>query len=386
MPKPIIAFVLASAVLVPALAVAQPAPARLTGADIEANAPTSYTVQRGDTLWGIASRFLKDPWKWPDLWQANREAIGNPHLIYPGDVIRLDQTTGTPALQLVRAEPRPEDNVVRLSPRTRVEPLAVAVPTIPGKAIGPFLSQPLIVEADGLDNLPRIVGTEEDRVIVGAGTSAYVAGLPRDGATAWQIFRPGNALRDPDTGAVLGYEAVHVGDARVRQFGAPSTVDVIRAKVEINVDDRLRPAPDATLPTFLPRAPGRPVRGSIVSVQGGVADFAQYAIVAINRGARDGIEPGHVLASVRKGHALGRARSGRPTLAADLLGIRDEDIVAIPPIPETIFPWAAKAEDRQTPDERNGIVMVFKTFDRISYAMVMKSTRPITVGDIVTTP
>lgn len=386
MPKPIIAFVLASALLVPGLALAQPQPSGVSASDVKPDAPSSYAVKPGDTLWGLASRFLKDPWKWPDLWQANRETINNPHLIYPGDLLRLDLSSGAPLLQVERREARPEDNIVRLSPRTRVEPLAIAVPTIPGKVIGPFLSQPLVVESDGLEQLPRIVGTQEDRVIVGAGNTAYVAGLPPEGATAWQIFRPGKALQDPETGTILGYEAEHVGDARVRQFGTPSTVDIVRAKVEINVDDRLRPAPDATLPSFMPRSPGKPVRGSIISVQGGVADFAQYAIVTINRGARDGMEPGHVLASLRKGQALGRARPGRPSLVAELLGIRDEDIVPLPSFPGALIPPAPAADDRQTPDERNGIVMVFKTFERLSYAMVMKSSRPIAVGDLVTTP
>lgn len=386
MPKPIIAFVLVSALLVPGLTAAQPQPPGVTASDVRPDAPVSYSVRQGDTLWGLASRFLKDPWKWPDLWQANRDTIGNPHLIYPGDVLRLDLSGAAPKLQVDRAEPRPEDNVVRLSPRTRVEPLAVAVPTIPGKVIGPFLSQPLVAEADGLEALPRIVGTVEDRVIIGAGNSAYVTGLPPDGATNWQVFRPGKALKDPETGAVLGYEAEHVGEARVRQFGNPSTVDILRAKVEINVDDRLRPAPEATLPSFIPRSPGKPIQGSIMSVQGGVSDFGQHAIVAINRGARDGIEPGHVLASIRKGHALGRARAGRPSIAAELLGIRDEDIVALPPFPDAVFAPATTAAEARFPDERNGIVMVFKTFDRLSYAMVMKSARPIAVGDLVATP
>lgn len=384
MPKLIIAFVLASAILVPTASWAQQEPTPVAHSDLQPDAPETYTVRPGDTLWGIASRFLKSPWRWPDVWQANRERISNPHLIYPGDSIRLDKSGPAPTLKLAE-QAKPEDNIVRLSPRVRREALATAIPTIPGSAIGPFLTQPLVVEEAGLSQLPRIVGTEEDRVIVGAGTAVYVSGIPADGQRNWQIFRPGPALRDPDTGAILGYDAIHVGDATLRQHGSPSTLEIVRAMMEINVDDRLRPAPDLTQPSFSPRAPGKAVRGSIVSVRSGVSDFAQYAVVVLNLGSQDGIEPGHVLASVRRGHAVERYRAGRPSLAAELLGIRDEQIVPLVDWPHGFKPPFTKPAER-LPDERNGIVLVFKTLDKLSYAMVMKSSRPLAVGDLVVTP
>lgn len=384
MPKLIIAFVLASAILVPTASWAQKASAPVALSDLQPDAPETYTVRPGDTLWGIASRFLKSPWRWPDIWQANRERISNPHLIYPGDAIRLDKTGAAPTLQLV-SQPKPEDNIVRLSPRVRTEALATAIPTIPSSAIGPFLTRPLVVEAGGLSRLPRIVGTEEDRVIVGAGTAVYAAGIPPDGPRTWQIFRPGPALRDPETGAVLGYDAIHVGDATVRENGSPATLDIVRAMMEINVDDRLSPAPDLALPSFTPRAPTKALRGSIVSVRGGVSDFAQYSVVVLNLGAKDGIEPGHVLASLRRGHPVERYRAGRPSLTAELLGIRDEQIVPLADWPHGFRPPFAKPESR-LPDERNGIVLVFKALDNLSYAMVMKSSRPLAVGDLVVTP
>jgi len=396
MRKLIIALVVASASLVPGLASSQAtAPAAASMNDLQTDAPAEYTVQKGDTLWAISGKFLKEPWKWPQIWQMNREQIKNPHLIYPGDIIRLDRSGLSPSLSLIAGGAIAEGNVIRLQPRTRIAPLATSVPTIPGTAIGPFLTQPLILEPGALETLPHIVATEEERVIIGAGNTAYVSGLHAGDAINWQIFRPGESLTDPDTGEVLGFEAIHVGDARVKRFGSPSTVEITRAKQEINQNDRLVPAREVSFPSYVPRAPDKPIKGVILSVRGSVADIAQYSIVSINRGSRDGVEVGHVLATMRRGDQL--VKNNRPPLVGELFAFGKTTSIDVKPnpiVPDTKVANAdpaapAPAQPGQAlvlPDERSGLVFVFRTFEKLSYGMILKSVRPISVGDSVQTP
>lgn len=375
---------------------------KVTEADLVADAPSEYAVVKGDTLWGISGRFLKDPWKWPHIWQMNQEQIKNPHLIYPGDVIKLDRE----ALRLSIASGGGEGmggssaaaaaNVVKLEPRVRVEPLQTAIPSIPGSVIGPFLSQPLVVEVGGLDNSPAILATEESRVIIGVGDTAYADRIGTDDGVNWQVFRPGVPLRDPDSGEVLGYEAKYVGDARVQRFGNPTTLYITKARQEINRGDRLTPARESTYPTYVPRAPDKPIVGAIMSVDGGVSEFGQFQIITINRGARDGVEVGHVLAAYRRGAVVGG--SGR---ALDLSAPRwmsGMDIRPVPVVPEPpsapppkapegkVVGVAATSGTVKLPDERTGLIFVFRVFDKMSYALVMRSTRPIYLGDVVRTP
>jgi hypothetical protein len=369
MRKLIIALVVASASLVPGLASSQasaPAPASMS--DLQADAPAEYTVQKGDTLWAISGRFLKEPWKWPQLWQMNREQVKNPHLIYPGDTIRLDRSGATPSLEIVSGASSATANVVRLEPRTHAQPLLGAVPTIPGNAIGPFLTEPLVLNPGELETHPQILATEEERVIIGVGDRAYVNGLNSTQGINWQIFRPGETLSDPVTGEVLGLEAVYIGDARVRRFGAPSTVEVTRAKREINRMDRLMPAREASFPSYVPRAPGKPINGVILSVRGGVNEISQYSIVAINRGSRDGVEVGHVLATMRRGETI--THIDRRSFVDELFGQLETKL----------------AEPVVLPSERSGLLFIFRTFEKLSYGLVLKSTRAIAVGDAVQTP
>lgn len=395
MRKLIIALVVASASLVPGLAFSQATATAATSMnDLQADAPSEYTVQKGDTLWAISGKFLKEPWKWPQIWQMNREQIKNPHLIYPGDIIRLDRSGLSPSLSLIAGGAIAEGNVVRLQPRTRVETLAAAVPTIPGSAIGPFLTQPLVVDPGAMDTLPQIVATEEERVIVGAGNTAYVSGLRSGDPINYQIFRPGESFIDPETGEVLGFEAIHVGDARVKRFGSPSTIEITRARQEINQNDRLMPAREMSFPSYIPRAPDKLIKGVILSVRGSVSDIAQYSIVTINRGSRDGVEVGHVLATMRRGDQL--VRNTRPPLIGDLFGFgkKSMDVKPNPIVPDTIVanadpkaPAPVRASEALVlPDERSGLVFVFRTFEKLSYGMIMKSVRPISVGDVVQTP
>ena len=386
---------------------------RISQADLAEDAPGEYTVVKGDTLWGISGRFLKDPWKWPLIWQMNQEQIKNPHLIYPGDVIKLDRE----ALRLSIAsggaggaggmggpsggtEAMAAANVVKLDPRVRIEPLQAAVPSIPGSVIGPFLSQPLVVELNALDRAPTIVATEESRVIVGAGDVAYADRIGSNDPVNWQVFRQGVPLHDPETNEILGYEAKYVGDARVRRFGNPTTLEVVKTRQEINRGDRLAPAREAAYPTYVPHAPDKPIRGSIMSVDGGVAEFGQFSVITINRGARDGVEVGHVLASYHRGAVLNSAGHDiQWTTPGWMRGwFGGAETKPVPVVPDPPAPPQPPAEPGKVvgvaytsgtltlPDERNGLIFVFRVFDKMSYALVMRSTKPIYVGDVVVTP
>lgn len=347
-------------------------------------APTMYTVVKGDTLWDIAGRFLKEPWRWPEIWNMNREQIKDPHWIYPGDVIALSfDASGQPMLSVAGGADRfagtAVGSTVKLSPQVRAEDKAQAVPSIPSKVIGPFLSLPLVVESGGLQNAPRIVATEDGRVIVGSGNVAYAAGLRASQGVKWQIFRPGDALLDPVTQEVLGYEAIYLGDARVTKFGEVSTLEVLKATQEINRGDRLTPTVESTLPSYSPRAPDKQLQGRVVAIRGGLTDAAQYSVVSINAGRKDGIEIGHVLAILQSGETVSTKASGAETLGAGfglggLLGSSEKGESAEVP------------SEVKLPDERNGLLFVFRVFDKVSFGLVMSSRRPIKVGDVVQTP
>ena len=383
---------------------------KVTQADLAANAPDTYTVVKGDTLWGIAGKFLKDPWKWPQIWQKNRDEIKDPHWIYPGDVIRLNRDGDLASLSLDArggggaggpsggTAADAESNVVKIDPRMRIEALQEAIPSIPGTVIGPFLSQPLVVESTGMESAPKIVATGEGRVVVGAGDSAYADRIGTDDGINWQIYRPGQALRDPETGELLGYEAKYLGDARVRRFGNPTTLDVLKAREEINRGDRLVAARELAFPTYMPRSPGKPIKGTIMSVEGGVSELGQFQVVTINRGARDGLEVGHVLATLRRGPLVDR--NGRIVeetgSGGSLFSKLRWDARPNPVVPDASSATPASSAPTKTgvavsgsvrlPDERNGLLFVFRVFDKMSYGLIMRSTRPIYVGDYVQTP
>jgi hypothetical protein len=377
---------------------------RVTQSDLQADAPDQYTVVKGDTLWGLAGRFLKDPWKWPQIWNMNRDQIRDPHWIYPGDVIRLDRTGEYPSLSLAGAggsatgagPDAAASNVVKLDPRIRIEPLQASIPTIPGSVIGPFLTQPLVIESGGLEGAPTILALEEKRVIVSEGSTAYADRIGMSDGVNWQVYRPGSTFRDPETGEILGFEARYLGDARVRRYGDSSTataLDITKSREEINRGDRLAPSRESAFLSYMPRSPGKPLRGLIMSVDGGVSEVGQYQIVTLNRGSRDGVEAGYVLASYRRGTYIGSADSA-PLL--DTGGMfRGMDVRPVPVVPDA--PYAQPTEDKKAapdsragplrlPDERNGLVLVFRVFEKMSYAMVMRASRPIYVGDVVQTP
>ncbi|WP_395668565.1 LysM peptidoglycan-binding domain-containing protein [Rhodoferax sp.] len=354
---------------------------------LAADAPSSYTIKTGDTLWAIASLFLKSPWQWPALWGMNQVAIKNPHLIYPGQRVVLERRGDLALLKLGGVGARagagasePGLPTVRLSPQTRYEPLASqALPALRPSAIEPFLAEPLIVDAAAFASAPRIVSAQEGRVLLSRGDRAYARGedgtplLDGTGAQRqFRVFRSATALKDPDTGEVLGYEARYAGRASlVRGEGqtqapdaegkmvttvVPATIDITSAKEEMRVGDRLLPEPPREVRSYTPQAPAGTADGRIVSVYGSaVVNAAQNQVVAINRGKRDGMEAGTVLAILKDGPRVVDKQDGKLPLM-------------------------------KLPDERNGLLMVFRTFDRVSYALVLEITDAVRVGDRLGSP
>lgn len=332
-------------------AVAEPAP--VSAAVLRPDYPQRYTVVKGDTLWDIAARFLKDPWKWPQVWHINPD-IANPHLIYPGDVIVLYfGEDGRPVLALERDLAPKGLRTVKLSPQVRTEALDQAVSTLPLSSIGPFLSESYVVSREELEKAPYIVSSFEEHLMTGAGNVVYARGVEQPGA--YTVVRAGEPYRDPDTGRILGYEAVFIGEARVTRMGEPATLFLSRSRQEALLGDRLLPEVSAPQRAdFIPKAPPQAVTGRIIDVLNGLSQIGQHQTVVLDRGHRHGLEPGHVLAVYQSG-----------------VEVRDP----------------LEARRRITlPDERAGVVMVFRSFEQVSYALVMEATRPMHVRDRVTNP
>lgn len=351
-------------------------------------APDRYVVQKGDTLWGISGRYLNEPWRWPELWKMNQEQVKNPHLIYPGDVIVLDRSSGKPELKLVQLD------TTRLLPKVRSEPSTrSAVPSIPPAVIEPFLSKPLVVSATELDSAPRIVATAESRVTLGAGDRAFVRGISKDKGNQWQIFRRGDPLIDPESKEILGYEATYLGEAQVRQHGEVATVDIVRSVQEIYQDDRLVPLGKQTpIFAYVPHPPKKPVKGHIVSAYGSLQETGPLSIVALSKGSKDGLEVGTVLAIERSQTSARYSQRTEPLFGRS--GITGSDTPRVyysetlPPRDKLMPRGQAITRENiaQLPDERYGLVMVFRTFDRASFALVMEASRPVAVSDFVTNP
>jgi hypothetical protein len=314
--------------------------------DIADGAPDRYVVVPGDTLWGISARFLKEPFRWPEVWQLNRDQVKNPHRIYPGEEIMLDGRSGAPRLRL--------GEMGRAKPAVIVEGTRQEIASIPQSVIEPFLSQPLVVDENGLRMAPRIIATQEDRVFVGSDNRVYVTGV-KSGDVDWQLYRPGKALVDPDTSETLGYEAFYLGSARQTREGEPATFDITTARQEIGRGDRMVVATRPQIVNYAPHAPGSQVAGRLISVYGGLGEGGRYSVVTLSRGLRDGLEIGHVMALYRAGAVVTDRFEGTKT-------------------------------SYQLPEERYGLVFVFRLFDRVSYALVMDASRPVLVGDAVRTP
>lgn len=360
---------------------------------LQKNHPERHVVVKGDTLWGISGKFLKDPWQWPKVWRMNREQVKNPHLIYPGDVVVLDASSSSPQLRLLR-------ETVTLQPGIREEALEkAAIFTIAPNVIGPFLSQPLLIENDKLDAAPRIVAGQDNRVILSPGTRVYINGINEGEGTHWNIYRPGEVLRDPDTNEMLGTEAIYLGDVDIARFGEPATGDVVRAKEEIFVKDRLVVSPDEFKSSFVPHAPESQISGRIMRIYGGVAEGGPNTVVSINRGVNDGLEEGHVLAISRYGRIIKDpeykdSESNKVVPQEKQLkelnfdvktGEDGKKIVNFEKKP-TQAQLPLKPGELKLPDERVGLLMIFRTFDRVSYGLIMNATDAIYTADSVHTP
>lgn len=329
-------------------AVGQPSPPPV----LNPRHPETYVVQRGDTLWDIASLFLRDPWYWPEIWQINPQ-VANPHLIYPGDVLSLAYLDdGRPAIQLERGA----GTVTRLSPRVRSEPLEEPIPTIPFDILRAFLSRPAVLDDDELDTLPYVLAHSEG-LLGSTGRDVYVRGTDAPVGAVYNVVHVGAPLVDPDDNDVIGYEGQYVGQGRLRRSGDPATMTLTESTRETLVGDYLIDEESITPVNFLPRGPDSDIEGRIISVVDGVSLIGQYQVVAINRGARHGLEPGHVLRVFRTGEVV-----------TDRINRR-------------VF-----AEKVRLPDEPAGTMMVFRTFDRMSYGLVMEATRAISVLDTVRNP
>jgi hypothetical protein len=352
------------------------------------NAPEEYTVRRGDTLWRIAGVFLQSPWRWPELWGMNLQDIRNPHLIYPGQQLYLERVGDRAYLRARRSGEGQVGQTVRVSPRNRVEVLGTGpLPTLEPHLIEPFLAEPLVVDDDTFQRAPRIVAlANQSRVLVAKGDRAYVRG-PADAPllkapglpTDFRVFRTATALKDPVSGEILGYEGQYVGQAALvrgesevddivpsawrigssstpRPTPVPATIDVVSSKEEMKAGDRLLPEPPREYRNYVPHAPDLPIDARVVSVHGNAVRFVgQNQIVVINKGLRDGVESGHVLAVMSTGPQLvDKTDKSRPVM--------------------------------RLPDERNGLAMVFRPFERVSYALVMQITNPVQVGDKMMNP
>ncbi len=365
------------------------------------DAPDSYTIKSGDTLWAISKMYLRSPWRWPELWGMNLDEIANPHLIYPGQTLYLDKRDGRARLTGTAPTPAggPVDNAavgnpmadsgvrdasgiptVRLSPRIRSEEARSPLTTLQTRDIEAFLAEPLIVEEKELQVAPRIVAAGENRVIIGRGDRVYARGPSsapllddQQKIKQYRIFREARPLKDPDTGEILGYEAEFLGKAALMrsegraEFASasgkltsapmPATIDIVSAKSEILAGDRMAPEPEREFLNFVPRAPTAAVEGRIVSIYGSNAlvNASQNQVVVINRGKRNGMESGHVLAILKDGQQLiDKTDPARPLI--------------------------------KLPNERNGLMMVFRTYEKLSYALILDVTDTVRVGDRLTTP
>ncbi|RMH83028.1 LysM peptidoglycan-binding domain-containing protein [Pseudomonas sp. AOB-7] len=314
--------------------------------------PDRYTVVKGDTLWDISGKFLSQPWKWPEIWHANPQ-VANPHLIYPGDTLNLVYIDGQPRLMLNRGESR---GTIKLSPQVRSTPMAEAIPTIPLEAINSFLLSNRIVDTpEQFAGAPYVVAGNAERVVSGAGDRVYARGSFDESAPVYGIFRQGKTYTDPETQEFLGINADDVGTGEiVAEEGDIGTMLLSRSTQEVRLGDRLFPTEERAInSTFMPSEPAGEIDGLILDVPRGVTQIGQFDVVTLNKGARDGLEIGNVLAVYKTGET-----------------VRDR----------------ITGESVKIPDERSGLLMVFRTYDKLSYGLVLGASRSLAIMDKVRNP
>ena len=333
------------------------------GLQLAPGAPDSYTVKRGDTLWGIAKVFLKDPWYWPEIWQVNPQ-VQNPHLIYPGDTLHLVYVNGRPRIVLQPGSLE-RGNGARVMARVRSQPLEAAVTTIPYETVAAFMNKPMVLEEKQIKTSPYVLSTRDSHVVMSEGNTVYARGFtaPVELGAHYNLVRVGEALRDPDDNRILGYNGVYTGTGHVTRGGDPATLIMTQSTRETYPGDKLLPG-DVDVPLdFMPSPPKMKVKGRIMLVSDGVSIIGQYEVVVINRGIRDGLQPGNVLAVYSASEPVyDNSKNG---------------FVHAPSL------FAKKVE---LPEERTGTFMVFKTFDRMSFGLIMEATDIIRVADKVQSP
>jgi hypothetical protein len=341
--------------------------------------PNQYTVAKGDTLWDISGKFLNHPWQWPELW-SNNSQIKNPHLIYPGDTIYFSIVNGRPQLSLSRNEQQaqyPADSTCVLSqedankgrsefavskdgkllPCIRETTIKQAIKLIPTESIAQFLTSPRVVAVNELNNAPYVVDIAGEHLIAGTGDNLYVRSITRPESLTYTIYRAGDTYISPETGEILGYEAKYIADSTLQQTGDPATLSITKSNSEIRRGDRVMPkTEEEVILSYFPRPPEKSIKGSIISVLGGVSQIGLYNVVVIDKGTKDGILAGHELAIYQKGNSINDPYS------------------------------AVKNDTVKLPDEIAGTLMVFRPFERVSYALVMKATKSLHILDKVQTP
>jgi hypothetical protein len=354
-----------------AFAADAPAAGHSTSVPLVADAPSNYVVQKGDTLWSLASKYLTQPWYWPEIWYLNPD-IKNPHRIYPGDTLHLVyDSEGRPQLRLERAFER--GDTVHLSPQIRSTPLDQAIPAIPFEMVAAFMSKPSVVSVEDAKTLPYVVSVGRDRVMGGMGDLLYarnLKGLPT--GSRLNVVHVGDKLKDPESGKVLGHQGVYTGTARLERVAEgggrndlAKLVLVSSARETLTGDRLVGDSLEVPL-DFIPRAPAKPVKGQIISVVGGVTVIGQYQVVVINRGTRDGLEPGHVLAIWQRGDSV---PDRGPT------GVSETNPFA-----------SAFTRNVRLPSERAGSFMVFRAYGNMSYGLVLDASSEMHVGDTIKNP
>ena len=364
---------------------------------VRADYPQQYIVKKGDTLWDITAKFLHDPWFWPEIWQRNPQ-VANPHLIYPGDVLTLIYVDGKPHIQVnnftqrvQQTQPRTETaqppadskqpdavvrwetpqrsekglKVVKLSPNIHRKSLDEAIPIIPNDAIRQFITRPRVVTKEVWDDAPYIVGSDDAHLILGAHNKIYIRGELDKERVRYSVFRKGDILRDPETDDVLGYEIIYAGDARIHSFGTPSAGELISTNREILVGDRLMAMDKSSIDRlYYPRLPKQDVNGQVISLFDAISSIAKFQVGVINRGSEHGLEIGHILATYQRGEM-----AKDKFLSTRKIERGEEHKLMV-----------------QLPDERSGLMMIFKTFDKVSYGLILESTRVIRKHDKVRRP
>ncbi len=323
-------------------------------AELKADHPDTYVVKKGDTLWDISGRFLQKPWHWPEIWHVNPE-IGNPHLIFPGDILKLVYIDGKP--YLVKAS----NGTIKLRPQARVLSEGDAINTIPLDMIRPYLIDEVVVDESTFDTAPYVVAHDDERVIAGGfDDRLYLRNLNSEAGASYGVYRKGKVYRSPGSEEILGVEARYLANGHIMRTGDPATMDLKKSRLEILEGDVALPRNEDPLPpVFAPRAPNFDVKASIISVYGGVSQIGQYNIVVLDKGAREGMETGHVLSIYQKGRVV------EDKIAAK----RGADVTSV-----------------TLPEERAGELMVFRTFDKVSLALVMSATRPVHLNDVAKNP